>query len=762
MNRIWACKHSGIGDVIILQIFHRSYFIATMPRSHRSGLSCAISLALISPIALAQTAPVPDDPRHDDAVRTFDTLEVRATPLGDSAEDLTRPVEVLAGERLDEAKNQTLGDSLSRLPGIQSSFFGPGVGRPIIRGFDGARVQVLSDGLGAGDVSTVSVDHAVSIEPFLADQIEVLKGPATLLYGSGAIGGAVNVVDGRIPEAASDRPFQGGAELRAGTVNDERTGMARLDGTSASGRWVFHGDILHRETGDVRIPGYAESAALLAEEGETPDPDTRGRLPNSVVRTDAGALGVSWVGERGFIGIGSSLFDTRYGVPGHMHEDDHDHDEDDDHDHDHDHAGHGKEGVQIVLDQRRHELRGGLDDLGAFRSLRVKLARTDYTHTEFEDGAVGTVFDNASQEGRLELVHMPWGGWEGAFGLQLARREFAAAGDEAFVPGTDTRDAGLFWMGKGTFGAFDIELGARHDRNRIALRDADDDHDAARRTFSLTSLSAAGRWNANDALHVSLNLDRAQRAPTAEELYSDGLHVATQSLELGDAGLQRETADRIELGAHWHRGPLTVGASLYHVRYADFIYLASTDLEVHHSPVRLWRQGDARFTGGELTLDWDIADTTHGLWSLHAFGDVVRARLDGAVGTEAVRVHIDHGDHAHDQIANVATGGNLPRIAPARLGAQLRWRGQQWRAAIGAVRYASQDRVAADESTTPGYTLVDAHLAWHLDTAGGNAWEVFLDGSNLLDREARAHTSFLKDLAPLPGRGVAFGVRLFF
>lgn len=739
----------------------------------RTMLSFSIALSLLASAVVAQTpspATPPDDARHDASVRTLDTLEVRAVPLGNDAEGLTRPVEVLAGERLDEAKSHALGVALSRLPGVQSSYFGPGVGRPIIRGFDGARVQVLSDGLGTGDVSTVSVDHAVSVEPFLADQIEVLKGPATLLYGSGAIGGAVNVVDGRIPEAATGRPFQGRAELRGGTVNDERTGMARLDGTSASAQWIFHADLLHRESGDYAIPGYAESAALLAEEGETPDPDSRGRLPNSVVRTDAGALGMSWVGGRRFVGIGSSLFNTRYGVPGHVH---------DDHAHEHDDGGHAHgddeahneeaHGVHIVMDQRRHELRGGLDEVGAFRSMRVKLARTAYTHTEFEDGAVGTVFDNTSDEGRLELVHRPWGVWEGAFGLQLARRSFMAVGDEAFVPGSRTRDTGVFWMGKGTFGAFDLELGLRHDRHRIGLRDAGDGHDdhdhhdiPGGRRFSLNSISMAGRWNASDVFHLSLNLDHAQRAPTAEELYSHGLHVATQSFELGDAGLDRETANRAELGAHWHQGPMKVGAAIYHVRYDDFVYLAESDLVLHGTPVRLWRQGDARFNGGELTLDWDIAETAHGLWSLHAFGDVVRARLDGTAGTEAVPVHIDHGDHAHDEIANVATGGNLPRIAPARLGAQLRWRGNQWRAAVGAVRYDGQDRVAAGESPSSGYTLVDAHLAWHLDSAGGTAWEVFLDGSNLLDEDARPHTSFLKDLAPLPGRGLGFGVRAFF
>src|SRR5690606_8121923 len=271
-------------------------------------------------------------------------------------------------------KASSLGETVNRLPGIQSSYHGPGVGRPIIRGMDGARVQVLRDGLSSGDVSTVSVDHAVTIEPFLANQIEVLKGPATLLYGSGAIGGAVNVIDGRIPETATFEPLEGRAELRAGSVADERTGMVRLDGTDSSGKLVFHFDALHRETGDYRIPGHAEAADDHHGHDHDHDEGAHGRLPNSFLRTDSAALGASYVGDRGFIGAGYSMFSSRYGVPGHVHPgDDHGHGHDD-HDHDHAHDEHGDHAVHIVMDQRRSEVRGGLDDMDGFESLRVKLA----------------------------------------------------------------------------------------------------------------------------------------------------------------------------------------------------------------------------------------------------------------------------------------------------------------------------------------------------------------------------------------------------
>ncbi|HWS79131.1 MAG TPA: TonB-dependent receptor, partial [Thermomonas sp.] len=390
----------------------------------------------------------------------------------------------------------------------------------------------------------------------------------------------------------------------------------------------------------------------------------------------------------------------------------------------------------------------------------LKLADTDYTHTEFEGEAVGTVFHNQGREARAELVHRPVAGWKGAFGLQASQRDFVAIGDEAFVPGSSADDTGLFWIGKREFGAVQVDLGLRHDRNRV---DVDAASTAADRDFRTTSASAGFGWKASDALHLSLGLDRAQRAPGAEELYSNGLHVATGSFEFGDAALGVETARRIELGLHLHHGPFEAHLSAWQARYDDFVYLAGTDAEVDGAPLRVWRQDDARFHGLEAKLDWDIADTDAGLWSLGLFGDIVRGRLAADAGSSATQVFaIRHDDHVDAVPAQVATGGNLPRIVPARAGATLRWERDAWRASLGAVRYATQDDVAAYETATPGYTLVDAHVAWHIDTRGGQEVELFLDGNNLTDREARPHTSFLKDVVPLPGRNIVFGVRAFF
>jgi iron complex outermembrane receptor protein len=695
----------------------------------RTPLFLAFSM-LIPAAALAQAPERGAGPHDRERAKTLDELVVTASPLRPGSEDVVQPVVVIAGEDLDAKKAGTIGETVAREVGVQSSYFGAGVGRPIIRGQEGARVQVLENGIGALDVSTVSVDHAVSIEPFLADQIEILKGPATLLYGSGAVGGAVNVVDGRIPEALPDAGFSGRAELRGNTGADERTGMVRVDG--GAGHWAWHADAFRRETSDYDIPGFAESEA--AHEGEHEDEHDGheeergafGRLPNSALETEGGALGASWIGDRGFFGAAVSTYRTEYGIPGHAHAGEHG---DDGEEEDHDEGEHGEETVRIDLEQVRYDVKGAwLEPFAGAEALRVRLGRNDYEHVELEGDEIGTRFENRGLEGRAELVHA-LGAWRGAAGLQIGQRDFEAIGEEAFVPPSESRDLGLFWLGERDAERWKFEAGARVDRIDI------DPVGAAARDFDALSLSLGTIWRATDALHLSLGVDRAERAPTAEELYSDGAHLATQSFEVGDSTLDTEIANQIELGAHLHVGSLSAKLALFQTRHDDFIYLDDGGEESEGLPLRFWTQADATFRGFEAEATLRLADNDSGAWDLRFFGDKVRASLDA--------------------------GGALPRIVPARFGAGLAWKRDGWRASLGAIRHQDQDKVAAFETPTEGYTLVDAHLAWHVD-GERVGWEVFVDGTNLTDREARAHSSFLKDLAPLPGRSIAFGVRAFF
>ncbi|WP_429000268.1 TonB-dependent receptor [Stenotrophomonas rhizophila] len=727
-------------------------------RSSRSLTPHALSLALAAALLPTLALAADDTAERDHHLTELSAVKVTASPLQGDAESLARPVDVLAGERLDEQKAGTLGDTVAKLPGVQSTFFGPGVGRPIIRGQEGPRVAVLSNGMGNMDASTVSADHATSIEPFLADQIEVLKGPATLLFGSGAIGGAVNVVDGRIARDLPDRPLSGRAELRGNSVNDERSGMFRLDGVN--GNWVLHVDGLVRNGDDYRIPGYAVIDGLEDhsghdhEEGDTDEP-RRGTLDNSSIRTRAGGVGATWLGEGGYFGASASTYRTNYGIPNgaHVHADD-------DHDHDHDHGDEEEEGdehdVRIDMVQNRFEAKGGIYNPVSFlKNINLRTAYTDYEHVELEAGTPSTRFTNRGVEARLEAVQQQIGGWDGAFGLQFGNSDFGAKGEEAFVPDTGTRNVGLFVLQEKQFGPFKLELGGRHDQVKL-----DPTGDYRARTFDATNLSAAGIWKLNDAVDLRFGVDGSERAPTNEELYAAGAHIATRSLEIGDANLKTERGQRVELGIHTHSDRLDFSASIYQTKFKDFIYLADTGV-VESLPVRLWTQQDATFKGAEAEALVHLFEGNSGDWDLRVFGDYVKAELDGS-GSRSVDIAVPHGDHDHNYTVDLANSGYLPRISPARVGADLRWSRDGWRASVGAVRYSSQKDTAQNEAESAGYTLVDAHFAYRWDRSDSNSYEVFLDGNNLTNREARAHTSLLRDYSPLPGRGVAFGIRAYF
>lgn len=683
----------------------------------------------------------------DDTTTNLDTVQVTASPLQGTAESLARPVDILYGQALDQQKSTTLGDTVSKLPGVQTSNFGPGVGRPIIRGQDGPRVQVLSNGIGTMDASTVSADHATTVETFLADQIEVLKGPATLLFGSGAIGGAVNVADGRIASELPGKPLSGRAELRGNTVNDERSGMFRLDGVN--GNWVLHVDGLVRNTGDYDIPGHA---LAIDDHDHAANPDNpKGTLQNSSIRTRAGAVGATWLGDRGHFGLSLNTYRSNYGIPNGAHE----HSADDDHAHGD--SGEDEGNVRIDLTQNRLDLKTGINQpLPFLESLNLNAAYNDYEHVEIENGTPATHFTNKGYEGRLEAVQKQMNGWRGAFGLQFGHSDFAAIGEEAFVPATLTDNLGLFVLQEKDFGPLKLELGGRYER--VAL---DPEPGYENKRFNTTSLSTAAIWRINDTFDLRLGLDSSERAPTNEELFAAGAHVATRSLEIGSTSLDTERSRRAEIGLHAHTNRVDFRAALYQSNFRDFIYLADTGIEEQNLPVRLWTQSDAVFKGMEAEAKVRLADAPSGLWELRVFGDYVRAELDGG-GTRTVDFDVPHGDHSHGYEVELAQTGYLPRIAPARMGANLDWSLAGWRASLGAVRYSRQNHVAQNEAPSPGYTLVDAHLGYRWDLPNDKSWEVFLDGSNLGNQEIRPHTSLLRDYAPLPGRAVAFGIRAFF
>jgi iron complex outermembrane receptor protein len=632
---------------------------------------------------------------------------ITATPIRETALETTQPVSVLEGDALVRKRSASLGETLAAEPGVSASYFGPQASRPIVRGLGGERVRVYEDGADALDVSALSDDHAVSIDPLLADRIEIVRGPATLLYGNGASGGIVNVITHRIPERAPREPLAGAFELRGDSAVDQRSVAAHVD--AAAGAFVVHADGFDRTTGEVSIPGFAWSRALRegrAAAGEEVDP-TRGELPGTASDTRGGALGASAIGERGFVGLSGSRFETRYGIP-------------------------GSEGISIDLAQERYDFSAELRDPWAtIRSLRARATYNDYEHAELEpQGDVGTQFDQRGREARVTLEHVPLAGWRGVLGAQWRSIDLEALGEEAFVPPSKTRNLGVFLYEERAFGPLTLELGARLEMQEVEAQAAAADYDA-----EAWNGSAGLLWKFSPAHSLALQVTRTQRHPTATELYADGPHVAVQRFEVGDPTLGRERALTADLSLRRFVGAWRFGLTVFRSDYDDYIFPQRTGEEEDELPVAQYVQADARFTGVEAEIGLPALATPAGELRTRLMADVVRGELDDA--------------------------GDLPQIPPFRAGLAFELTRGRVTAGLSLMQHDRQDRIAAFELPTASYTMLDVDLSYRASLGGGELL-AYLRGGNLLDEDARRHPSPLKDVAPLPGRTIGAGLRFAF
>lgn len=705
----------------------------------RALLLVAASPLVLAPLpAFAEEAPTP----QSGPATQLEDVVVRADPLNRSGRDLISSVAVIQGDALVHRRQSTLGETLSGLPGVNADTFGGGSSRPVIRGQTAPRVRVLSDGAGLMDASEVSPDHAVSGEPMLLEGIEILRGPSALLYGGGAIGGAVNLLDGKIPSVAPPPGISGVFEGRIGSADGERTGVLGL--TLGAGGFAFRLEATDRDTRDYDVPFYRR-----AEQGHDEDHDhdhdhdhdeeAEGfdRLAGSFNDTRTLSLGGSWIGARGYVGVAYTDQRSRYGLPGHSHEYEdchphgsslhcggHGHD-DDDHDHDHDHD-HGAGHAPIVdLVSRRWDVRGEIrSPFAGIERIRFRGGWTDYAHDEVDDGEVSTTFTNKGHDARIEVQHAPIGGLRGVFGVQSSRSDFAAVGDEDFVPPSRTDTTALFLLEEYRVGDWRLEGAVRQEWQEARAQGRPD---VEHRPFSV---SASASWAFSPGYALSLSAARSQRAPGVQELYARGVHFATNTYEVGDPALKTETANSLELTLRRTEGPTTFSASLYRYDYDGYIYARTQD---QHEDFRLIRysQADAVFTGIEGEVRHELRP---GL-SVAVFGDRVRAELDG--------------------------GDSLPRIPAGRLGVRSDLVEGPWTASLEYVRIGRQDRIAAFETETPGYDMVNATLAYDFQ-AGPLASQIYVRGSNLLDETALNHASFLSDVAPLRGRNLVLGVRARF
>jgi iron complex outermembrane receptor protein len=729
--------------------------------SMRNGVLLALfGNACASYSVAQQPATGVDSASHDHL--PLEEIIVTANPLRRDSNDLSQSVAVLEGAALQQQLANSLGETLARTPGMSNASFGENVGRPVIRGLQGTRVGILNNSLAVSDASSISQDHAVAVEPFLADQIEVLRGPSTLLFGSGAIGGVVNMVSPSIPYQIPEDGYSGRVILQGNTAANEEFAAGRLD--IGEGAFALHLDGFHRRTDDYDIPGNAslypdddhEGHDHEGEEGHEEGHDegdgnsNDGTLDNSFLDNHGATIGASWIGEQWRFGAAYTEYKSDYGIPGghghgHGDEDHEDHEDHDDADA-HDEEGHGgeeEEGpVTIRLRSERLEAElAGDNPFPGFERLKVRFAETSYEHTEFEGNEVGTVFKSDSDNVRLELKHERWGIWQGVFGLQYTDLDFSAVGAEAFVPTSNTKTSAIFWIERADLDTVQIDLGLRYedvetDVPRTLIAEQGESGPSADADFQPFSASSGVIWSVHETTDLTASLSYAERAPGVEELYANGPHVATGVFEVGDSSLDKESNVHIEGGVRVAVGGFTGSATVFADQFNDFIYLRNTGREADGLPVLIWQQQDADFIGAEVEVRYDFEPNSTGHWQIFSFGDIVEGELDD--NTDA------------------------PLQPPKRLALGVDWDMQNWAANITWIHAFEQDNLAPMETETPDYDLLNAEIVFTGPSMNLFDWQVYLKGQNLLDEDIRNSTSFLKDEAPQIGLNVIFGVRAYF
>jgi iron complex outermembrane receptor protein len=678
----------------------------------------------------------------------LDKVVISAHSFDQGQDEMAQPASLLVGDSLERQRATSLGETLSSEAGINNSSYGSAVGRPVVRGMSGARVKVLQDGIDTLDASTVSPDHGINADMFSVKKVEVLRGPATLMYGSGAFGGVVNVVDERVPTGTSEA--ETAVRVQYDTVNHGKTVAAKHEGlTDLSGGNELHWRISasHFESDAYEIPKLKKAEEHHEDESEEEHEEhkTTKTLANSDTSyNNAITLGSSYVFESGYVGFAISDNKSEYGLPGHVHHEEHEEGESEE-----EHEEHEGDGARIEMAQRRLDIDSRFDQpVDGVEALKFRIGFNNYRHDELEEGKVSTKFRRKGFEGRSEVLLSPVANISQAIGLQFSNDNFKAIGEEAVVPETDSNTLGLFWLGQTQVANWGLELGARLEQAQLSPEQPAKinascntqglnkgqykDKTFDTHSFSLGLVRDLNVFNSADWQLVS-SVTSAQRAPATQELFSCGAHGATQTFDVGNAELKVEEALNIELGIRKTQGRFTTALNLYQNNVSDFIYAKNTGVEVDEFGQYKFVQKDATFRGGELNLAYQVLD---GL-NISAMADRVRA-------------------------------DNLPRIPADRIGlgfeastmglfsTQSDWSlFGQWQ------QTQKQDQLAEKEEATRGYNLVTLGLT-HRGVLSSSDYRIDLKANNLLDEEVRQHTSFVKEQAPQAGRNVSLALALSF
>lgn len=704
------------------------------PNGYRLQISKAAIAVVMSCLTQASLAQSHAHPHHE-----TEEIVVSADPLGAVDGTLAAPVTIITKDKLRDETMRSIGETVANQPGVTSSDFGASVGRPVIRGQSGGRVRVLEDGVGTLDISTISGDHGVSTESIFAEQVEILRGPATLLYGSGASGGLVNIVNGRIRDTLPAQ-LTGDAYVQYDVASDGWLTAVQADSPIAE-QIVLHFDGLYRSTNDVDIPGFA---AVM------PDEDARsGTLENSDSEASNYSGGLSWVGDYGFIGFNISRLENEYGVPGAAHH------------HEEEEAGGMAEaaeeegGVHIDLRQTRYDMKAGYEfsDAPLIRQFKWRFAFNDYEHDEIEgNGEIGTAFTNEELETRVEFIHRPIGSWDGVFGVQIRDKDFSAVGEEAFVPPSEVETYAAFLFEKADFNQFHIDAGIR-----LETQSAESSVAGLKAKHNLLSFSAGSTFSYLDGYEVGFNFSRTQRAPTIEELFAGGPHLATNTFEIGDQNLGEETSHNVDVFWRKNIGRVTLDFTVFYNAVSDYVFLRSSDINGDGVADRVEEdfltsfevvdeddalllvtqaQEDATFWGFEFISETEIFNNHYGELSARLWADMVAGELDKS--------------------------GDVPRLPPWRVGLNLNWERDALFGRFNVNHATRQNDTATLETKTDAYTLLDLQLGYRVRIDEQRRLIMFARGTNLANETARRHTSFVKDLAPLAGRSGVIGVRLEF
>ncbi len=696
--------------------------------------------------ALATPAWAQDSARGDgDDFHTQDPIVITAPYV--RSLDILGNVTVVEGDELVRDLRGQIGDVLTRQAGVSATSFAPGASRPVLRGFQGDRIRVLNDGIGAIDVSNLSADHGVTIDPLTVERVEILRGPAVLLFGSQAIGGAVNLFDNRIPRAVpQDHPHLD-AIAGYGSAADDRSGGVSLD-LALTPKLVAHVDGSWRKSGDVRVGGFTlapllqfevfEAAAEELEEGNSEEADelleaavARGRVRNTASESWTASGGLAFIDEGGQLGIALSYFDSNYGVPTrpgahHHHEEEHEGEE-----HEGEEEEEGEAPVTIGLKQWRVDVRGEVElGDGFFDKLRIRGGFADYQHIEFEGDEIGTRFTNRGIEARAELTQADRNGWRGASGLQYVSRDFDAVGAEAFVPPNLSEQLAIFTLQEWTLGALGLEAAARYEATRVEANTL-----GISRSFNAVSAALGARYDFGERSSFGVSFSRAVRAPSPEELFSDGPHIATAAYELGDPTFSKERSWGAEANFKLRGDAFSFALTGYANWFDGFIFADDTGLEEDELPLFVYRQRDARVWGFEAEASARLAQFGGFNLNADAVADLTRAKIKS-------------GDH-------------VPRIPPLRLLGGLELQGERLDLR-GEVEWTDdQNRVAAFETPTEGFTMVNASVAWR-PLADKDRLTLMLTANNIFDVNARRHASYTKDFVPLAGRDIRVTARVSF